>query len=398
GAFNPDFNVNTRYVENAGANVRRPGDLPTTRNVSNNRNASLKMQFDIGRYLGKIFRTLRIIDKDDDGRATRAPPRGGDGDAPSDTTATDEPPAAVDPMFLVRATARMLSRIRKIDMSVQQRQQNSYSRIPGRPAVDYQLGLTTNTGVTLGPDKFDQPLRFTQTLGFTLDSGVQVTDNIDVAARFNRSRNKNEINSSVTFSRTQIWPDVNMNWKGLETLGPLGRLFLATNASVGYRATTRESGRGEIVDATSLSRSLTPTASFQWRNGIGSSLAFQWTNNRQETRGAESETSAISVSMDMKYTFNPGSNLRIPLPFFGSKKLKSRLDTNLNMSYARTSGKRGEVEIPGTSRVRVSPRLTYNFSRALNGSFFVDYSRLHNDATNQTITTLRVGLSAVFTF
>ena len=42
--------------------------------------------------------------------------------------------------------------------------------------------------------------------------------------------------------------------------------------------------------------------------------------------------------------------------------------------------------------------MTYNFSQALNGRLFIDYGRTYTELTGQTITTVRVGISAVFTF
>ncbi|UCH82627.1 MAG: hypothetical protein JSW50_09055, partial [Candidatus Latescibacterota bacterium] len=87
-----------------------------------------------------------------------------------------------------------------------------------------------------------------------------------------------------------------------------------------------------------------------------------------------------------------------------NKALKSRLDTSISAGYIRTGGRRSTDKpgffqsLPGTTTIRVSPRVTYNFTRALNGSFFINYSRSHSDASNQTTTLVQIGLTAVFTF
>jgi hypothetical protein len=143
---------------------------------------------------------------------------------------------------------------------------------------------------------------------------------------------------------------------------------------------------------------------FGWKNNIQSSLGVQYTNDLSDTRGSVNETTNLNVSVDMKYTFEPGKSVKIPLPFLRNKTLKSRLDTSIGAGYTRTGGKRsGEkpgffIPLPGNSTFRLSPRLTYNFTRALNGSLFINYSRSHSDATNQTTTTVQVGITAVFTF
>jgi hypothetical protein len=51
-----------------------------------------------------------------------------------------------------------------------------------------------------------------------------------------------------------------------------------------------------------------------------------------------------------------------------------------------------------TTTLKVAPSLTYNFSRALNGRFFAEYGRAFAQASNQTTTTLRIGISAVLSF
>lgn len=74
------------------------------------------------------------------------------------------------------------------------------------------------------------------------------------------------------------------------------------------------------------------------------------------------------------------------------------------MGYTRSGGKRSSLgsnvplKVPLRTTVRVSPRVTYNFTRALNGGLFVDFSRSYSAASNQTITTTRVGIDATFTF
>jgi len=76
----------------------------------------------------------------------------------------------------------------------------------------------------------------------------------------------------------------------------------------------------------------------------------------------------------------------------------------LSVSYSMTGGQRTNSlrsipePIPGTNILKVSPRLTYTFSRTLNGSFFVDYTRTYSEASNQTTTLVRIGINAIFTF
>jgi hypothetical protein len=109
--------------------------------------------------------------------------------------------------------------------------------------------------------------------------------------------------------------------------------------------------------------------------------------------------------VDFKKDFRGGSGFKLPIPFL-SKEIKwtSTLNTNLSITYTRASGKRYEEgseifqPIPLTTSLKISPSATYNFSRAINGRIFIDYGRAYAESSNQTTTSLRIGISAALTF
>jgi hypothetical protein len=310
----------------------------------------------------------------------------------------------VDKWVAVRRIGGVLSRIRRINASFSQRFSSTYSRIGGRPDLLFQLGLTDKSGVNVRGIDLDVPERVSENNSLILDSGVQVTRNIDLAARFSVTLSKNKFLASESRAKSTIWPDVNLSWTGLERYGPLKGLFTASSATVGYRKTTRQSGQGKRIDSTDKRRSLTPAIVFTWKNGINTNVNMSLTRNTNEVRGSFNETSSMSFNMEFKYAFAPGKALKIPLPFLRNKTLRSSLNTSLSMGYTRSGGRRSELgsnvlkSVPLRTTVRVSPRVTYNFTRALNGGFFVDFQRQFSEATDQTITTTRVGIDATFTF
>jgi hypothetical protein len=399
----PDFSYSSSYSEDASPNVRRAGDPAGVRNINGGRNASVKFRLDVAQYIKEIFGRVGF----GGGEREKEKGAGGEGGelryeaAPADTTKRG---GAKDPLALFKSLGRSVTRIRKINASIQHRAQNSYSRIPGRPSLAYQLGFTDAAGIVSDGERLDDPERRNESISLSMDSGTQITNNIDVAGRFSTSRTKNFFRDSDTRSKSRSWPDLNLNWKGLEKVGPFRGLFTATTATVGYKKTHRESGRGEVVDNIVETTRWLPTMVFQLKNGISSTLSMQYSKNTTESRGSLNETSNLGVSMDMKYTFQPGKGFKLPLPFLRNKKLKSRLNSSLNVGYTRTQGKRSVggsaffEPIPGTTSLRVSPRFTYSFSQALNGSFFVQYTRNYSEASNQTTTIVRVGITAVFTF
>lgn len=418
GALSPDFNYVATYTEDSGPNIRRVGDPQGIRNVTNGRTGSVKMRFDVGGVFNSVFRTLRLNEKrSDPPPAVRrsdpgAPPGGATAGsdsalvaaatAPPDTIAANR---GTDPLIAVRKLTGILSRIRKVNASIQQRTQSNYSRIPYRPALEYQLGFTQRSGVTSGGVLWDEPERFSKTLAIGLDSGTELTKNIDIAGRYSTSFTTSIFRSNESEARNTTWPDLNLSWKGLEQLGIFSGLFQTSSATFNYKRTIQESGRSGTTDSESSSSQMSPAFVAKWKNGLNSTVSFARSKRINDTRGSKTELTGMTVAMDLKYSFAPGKGMRIPLPFLSGKlNFKSNLDTSLNMSYSRNSGQRFSSlsplpeDLPGTNVLRVSPRMTYNFSRTLNGAFFIDYSRSYSDASNQTTTVVRVGITAIFTF
>ncbi len=428
--FSPDLNYSSGYREDSSPNVRREGDPSGVRNVNASREISGKVGFDLGRYLGAVFDKLGLMTKDGETGTPRSSggspgqgaetPRGagqqGGEEQDQDSTGADSgnPPAAdstqakpkrkVDPLSAVRKAADILSSVRRINASIQKGAQTSYSRIPAPPSLAYQLGLTTASGVTYRGQAYDEPENNQENLRVLMDSGVQLTRNIDLAGRFSRSTGTTTFRGALSQTKSMTWPDLSLSWKGLETFGPFRGLFSSASAAVTYNRTSQETGRNKVTETKREAQNLTPSIIFQWKNDIRSSVGLQYAKDMTDTRGAVTENTNLNITVDMKYAFTPGKALKLPLPFLRNKTLGSRLDTSVSVGYARTGGRRsaGEpgrfITLPGTSSIRVSPRLAYNFTAALNGSFFIDYSRSHADATDQTVTVVRVGLTATFTF
>jgi hypothetical protein len=414
-AFSPDFNYTATYSENSSPNIRKAGDPKGVRNVTSSQTGSVKMRFDLGRVFRKIFKAIHLEEKREEEKAPGKPAapsrrRGSNprdrnekpAEAKPDTTKASKKP---DATIAFRRLGGILSRIRKINASLQRRTSSSYSRIGDRPTLAYQLGFTKDSGVWTKGVRNKEPERFTETLSLTMDSGTQLTRNIDIAGRYSASFNNATFRENESKSKTVTWPDLNLSWKSLEKLGVFRGLFVSSSANLGFKKTIRESGRGSTTDNTNSTIQISPSLVAKWKNGMNTTLTVARNKKVNESHGSKTELTSFSTSMELKYSFTGGQGFRLPLPFLSKKfKFKSTLDTTLSISYSRTGGQRKNAllsipePIPGTNSLKVSPRLTYNFSRTLNGSFFVDYTRTYSEASNQTTTLVRVGINAIFTF
>jgi cell surface protein SprA len=418
-AFSPDFSFGSGYNEDSSPNVKRPGDPIGVRNVGSRRSVKVKARFGLGDFFKSVFKKLNLEEKVKEEPPKQPPQPPVPSGAQADTTgaaagegAADEqqqvakPATKRDPLFPIRKLGGILSRIRKLEAGVQQRTTSRYSRIPGRPSLEYQLGLTKRSSVKRRGITYNNPEDFTQSIGFNLSSGVEITDNIDVAGKYSRNFSTREFRESEFETRTGNWPDISVSWKGLENFSLFRSLIGSASANFGYRKNWTESGTKGTVDSRSENLTITPSLSTSWNNGVNSTASVLITKQTTDSRGSKNENSQLSVTLDVKKSFTGGEKgFRIPLPFVSKRiKFRSKLDSSLGITYSRRGGKRflpGSDrfdELPTTTLIKVSPRLTYNFSSSLNGSFFADYSRGYSDATNQTTTTVRVGITTVITF
>jgi hypothetical protein len=421
-AFSPDLSWGTSYAEDSSPNIRRPQDPRGVRNVNTGRDMSLKTRFDLGATFEKIFDKIGLeVEGDGKGRREkeipweRLPPAIADSlralqaadttsQAEADTTAAK--PGGVDAMLAVRKLGSILAGIRRLNANLTHRVNNNYARIPDRPSLAYQFGFDTNSGVVTEDGAFDKPDRLTKTLSLSADTGAQITDDIDVATRYQKSISNSEIGANSTESNSTTFPDVQMSWKGLEKIGLFGVLFTQTQANLNYKKFIQESGRkGEEPDNIRETLTLSPSLLFTWKNETKSTLGVSYNKVTTDQRGSISENTTLSVNLDFRKSFRGGAGFKLPIPLFRKEvKWKSTLDTNLSIAYSRSGGERRVAGTPisqpiaGTTSLRVSPNVAYTFSQSLSGRAFVDYSRSYNEARDQTTTTVRVGVTAVFTF
>jgi hypothetical protein len=150
---------------------------------------------------------------------------------------------------------------------------------------------------------------------------------------------------------------------------------------------------------------ITPSMTFTFKNDINSTLSMSYSKSLSDNRGSVTENTGVTIGLDLKKDIRGGAGFKLPIPFLRREvKWSSTLNTNMNIQYTRSGGKRYEAgselfqPIPMTTSLRISPSMTYNFTRALNGRFFVQYGRTYSQATDQTTTSLRLGISAVLSF
>jgi hypothetical protein len=398
--------------------VRRPGDPEGTRNASAQRSDTGRLRFDIGRHIGNVFRWVGIDVEPPSPAQGGGQGQGGTGMGIPDSTGSPPPRAPVQPDTTrakekpgagtaFRGLVRIFTNLRPISANVQHRVNSSYLRIPDRPDLAYRLGVGSGTGIegvrVIGGDSLDYnvPDQKRQQLSFNLDSGVQLSEKFDIQGRYTRATTDTDTRTSQSRTLAVTWPDVQAKWDGLGSFRPLRPVLAAGTVNVNYKETHQESGPRDAEPVqTNDTFAMSPALDMTWKNELQTTLSVSYSTTTNETKGAKTFNSTSGASIDLKREFRGGGGIGL----FGKKmSWNNNLETTLSLAYTRTSGERTIVgglsePIPESTSFRVFPQARYTFSKNINGSAFIDYSRQYTQATEQTTTTVRVGVTAVVTF
>jgi Motility related/secretion protein len=401
----PSIEVASSYGEDSSPNVRRPQDSEGTRNVNASRNDTGRIGFDVGRQFGNLF---KLFGWDVGEPAANAPKQ----NAPPGGAPPDSVPPVMSPPDTTRARpgagtafrglGRLLANIRPIKANVQRRKASGYLRVPERPDWSYQLGLDNNTGILVDGKSIGPPETKTFNLTYTLESGVQLRKSFDVQARYSQTTNDAAFRTNESRSNSTTWPDIQARWDGLQNLRVLGNSISQGELRCDWRETKVETGpKNQEPVTTTESFTLTPALVMLWKNQLNSSLNVSYTENTSDTRGSKSVTNNVSVGMELKKNFRGGGGIK----FFGKGiDWTNELEATLVMAYGQSGGERFQPgstlsePIPSRTSLSVDPLVRYTFSKNINGSAFIGYSRTHLETTGQTTTTMRLGVTAVINF
>jgi hypothetical protein len=171
--------------------------------------------------------------------------------------------------------------------------------------------------------------------------------------------------------------------------------------NLNYKATHAENGQKDQPPvSTSETLALSPAVDMTWKNTMQTTLSVSYSTATNDTRGSKSQTNSQGVTLDLKRDFRGGGGIG----FLGKKmNWNNDLETSLSITYSKAGGERTVLggfsePIPASTSWRVFPTVRYTFSKNINGSAFIDYGRQYAEATRQTTTTVRVGVTAVVTF
>jgi len=272
---------------------------------------------------------------------------------------------------LIKETLRFIGKIEPIKSSIRMDDRSSYQRLYDRASMMYRFGFDRGAGVIGSSCNEDEcspendPLRASKRITLDLRSGIDLTSNISADVRFNMSRRTEEADSRLTQSENMTWPDVAVNWKGLENWGPLKGFVKNSNFTINY---IRKTSKSLTVDRQDFA--LSPNWSLTWKNTLSTNLSFSYSKQTKMEKNQEIWDQTWSTNLELRYDIKGSKGLSIP--GFSKLKFESNLTTILNLGYSSTES----YNLPASTVLTVAPRFSYKFSRNISGSLTANYKRM----------------------
>lgn len=328
---------------------------------------------------------------------------------PPDGTGVGQPPAAggrgFGPRTLVEPVLGVLRSTQPLKLTFTTRDQSSYARLLDKASFWYQAGFTSELDVDrsrYASSGFDHQ----ETI--SLSTSTKVTRSLSLDLKYGRTDSRREQVGSESRNLREDWPDVTLSLSGMEKWGLLGGgrkegegWLRSSSLNVGYKRGLTVNNYTATVFNPTLSTTLQPRWSLTFPSGLSATLSanMKWDDTRGN--GVLTKASQSRFGLQVRHQFRAERFLaRMGLYKPGASQ---NVTMDVDMSYQSDRTDRinpglAPAAPTGTRRISLEPRFTYQISRNLTGAVRFKFARNANIATDQTQTTLGLGVEATFVF
>ncbi len=302
------------------------------------------------------------------------------------------------------------------------RRSSRYSRVGDRPGLLYQFGVGAFEKDLIVPGSSPGLVedRTENAYSSKLDTTFQPSSFLFLDTRYTRTIARNVLNETRTKSEETGFPDVSASLDGLERFGFLKRLAKTSALNSAYRKQSSFSGKLPPVneplppgtnwyDTKGTTREFEPFLSWStsWNSGLNTTLAYDRRTVEESKLFVnlnETKTFGQSLHFNGRYSFSAPRGVSIL-----GKRIRFRSDMTLTLDFERSEEKQEEkvTQQSGatSSSVRshvqglsIKPRATYNFSRKIQGSLDIGYTRAKDLTRERTDKTISVAVEALIKF
>ncbi|MCU0612793.1 MAG: hypothetical protein MUE60_13525, partial [Candidatus Eisenbacteria bacterium] len=213
---------------------------------------------------------------------------------------------------------------------------SSYRELWARPPAGYQFGIqSTLAGLP--------PHDLSRKHSWDLSGGVQVLKDLRATARASDERDRRAYSGAETGTRTTTFPDVDLSWTGLHTVGPLKGKVASSTVRSAFRITNGTGGAYEgllfVKDAETHREDYSPRLSLTLtlKNGLTVTIGDNYSTDErvdllQATATTRTTTSHRS-NLAVQYAFSAPKGMTLPV--LGMMRFKSDLRLTMDVSRER---------------------------------------------------------------
>ncbi len=285
------------------------------------------------------------------------------------------------------------------------RTQSSYVRLLDKASFWYQAGFTSD--IDSDESRYASS-NLDEQQSLSLSTTTKATKQISVDLKYSSTDGRREQLNSESRTRREDWPDVQFSLSGMERWrflggrGSEGEGWLRSSSiTVGYKRSLAVSGYTATVFNPTTTTTIQPRWTFTFPSGLSATLNANLKVDDVKSNGVLTTTSQSRYGVTVRHQFAAQRFLaKLGLYKPGASQNIS-MDVDLAYQTNRTerdSPGQAEVAPTGDKRLTLDPRFTYQISRNLSGALRLKYARSRNIATDQTSTTLGLGVEATFVF
>lgn len=300
------------------------------------------------------------------------------------------------------------ARMENLNINYENTYGSRYSRFESRPPFLYQLGLPDQ----IEDEKDNLDMKDNRD-NFSVTTGYPFFTNLTSTWSFSRTVDR-RYSSASQKEITTVFPNVRLTLTGFEKLIRAESFMTSSRLSSSYTYTERVRGaidwdrhHWDKPTGKNETHSFSPLLSWQtnWRYRISSTVSYNHSETSsttyRETYTAEQKTTNRSVTSNLSWSFRSPQGLKIP--FFTRKlpitnELTTDVSFNWEKSKSKNKGREQTIIERDTEKYRVSPRITYNFSRNIKGGLQSSYEKTHDNRRDEGIRTFSLSIWAEINF
>lgn len=306
---------------------------------------------------------------------------------------------------LLKGVGFVTKNFQPISINYTERNNISYSGLEeGTPSWRFMLGLEDSTGLGIVEGVGTNRSSFRNSQNLSLQSGLKISNNIDVTLRFSQDNSKNETTqitgdlsqSALRFGKEKEsakrlshipFPDWTVRWTGLEKFPFLKKVAQRVSFDHSFSGKYTSSWQDSVNNVTreSYQANFRPLAGFNitWKHNISTNIRFnQSSSYEMNVRGGSggSRTNSSDFSIQGSYSRSGGFKIPIPVWPFKNKELKNNIDLSLTFSIDNSvteQNVRGGKwqEMNKSSKWSFKPQMSYRFSNNVSGGIHFEYGK-----------------------